>query len=36
MGSRSVTVPRQRELPTGTIKSILRQAGLSNEEFGRF
>ncbi|MCY4623662.1 MAG: type II toxin-antitoxin system HicA family toxin [Chloroflexi bacterium] len=30
---RSVIVPRHREIPVGTLGSILRQAGLSTEEF---
>lgn len=32
-GTRTATVPRHREVSTGTIRSILRQAGLTYEEF---
>ncbi len=32
-GLRTATVPRHREVPVGTLRSILRQAGLSPEEF---
>lgn len=30
---RTAIVPRHREVTTGTLRSILRQAGLSPEEF---
>lgn len=32
-GTRTATVPRHREIASGTLRSILRQAGLSEEEF---
>ena len=32
-GRKPVTVPRHRELDRGTLKAILRTAGLSTEEF---
>ena len=32
-GARVVIVPRHREVQTGTLRSILRQAGLSRNEF---
>lgn len=32
-GVRTVTVPRHSEIALGTMKSILRQAGISEEEF---
>lgn len=32
-GVRTATVPRHREVTVGTLRSILRQAGLSVEEF---
>jgi predicted RNA binding protein YcfA (HicA-like mRNA interferase family) len=32
-GVRTVIVPRHREIAIGTLRSILRQAGLSIEEF---
>ncbi|MDQ3132251.1 MAG: type II toxin-antitoxin system HicA family toxin [Acidobacteriota bacterium] len=32
-GTRTATVPRHREVATGTLRSILRQAGLSENEF---
>ena len=32
-GTRVVIVPRHREVTVGTLRSILRQAGLSVEEF---
>ena len=32
-GLRTAIVPRHREVTTGTLRSILRQAGLSVEEF---
>jgi predicted RNA binding protein YcfA (HicA-like mRNA interferase family) len=33
-GTRTATVPKHREVAAGTLRSILRQAGLSPEEFG--
>ena len=35
-GLRTAIVPRHREVTTGTLRSILRQAGLSPEEFEEF
>jgi predicted RNA binding protein YcfA (HicA-like mRNA interferase family) len=32
-GTRTATVPKHREIASGTLRSILRQAGLSEEEF---
>jgi len=32
-GTRTTTVPKHREVASGTIRSILRQAGISEEEF---
>jgi predicted RNA binding protein YcfA (HicA-like mRNA interferase family) len=32
-GLRTATVPKHREIAVGTIRSILRQAGISQEEF---
>ena len=32
-GTRTATVPRHREIASGTLRSILRQAGLSEQEF---
>jgi predicted RNA binding protein YcfA (HicA-like mRNA interferase family) len=32
-GLRTAIVPRHREITVGTLRSILRQAGLSQEEF---
>ena len=32
-GVRTAVVPRHREVAVGTLRSILRQAGLSQEEF---
>lgn len=32
-GTRTATVPRHREVASGTLRSILRQAGLSEEAF---
>ena len=32
-GTRTATVPRHREVASGTLRSILRQAGLSEEVF---
>ena len=34
LGGRTVIVPLHRELARGTLRSILRQAGLTEEEFG--
>ena len=34
-GTRTATVPRHREVAGGTLRSILRQAGLSEKEFGK-
>lgn len=34
-GTRTATVPRHLEIASGTLRSILRQAGLSEEEFGK-
>lgn len=34
-GTRTATVPKHREIASGTLRSILRQAGLSEEEFNR-
>lgn len=34
-GIRTATVPRHREVALGTLRSILRQAGLSADEFER-
>ena len=34
-GTRTATVPRHREVAVGTLRSILRQAGLSENEFGK-
>lgn len=34
-GVRTVIVPRHREVQTGTLRSILRQAGLTRDEFER-
>lgn len=31
--SRTITVPERREVPRGTLRSILNQAGLSEERF---
>ncbi|HEY9301414.1 MAG TPA: type II toxin-antitoxin system HicA family toxin [Phormidium sp.] len=33
-GTRTAIVPRYREITIGTIRSILRQAGISADEFG--
>jgi predicted RNA binding protein YcfA (HicA-like mRNA interferase family) len=35
-GSRTVIVPRHREIAVGTLRSILRQAGLTPDEFEAF
>lgn len=32
-GTRTATVPKHREVAAGTLRSILRQAGLSAEDF---
>ena len=32
-GTRTATVPKHREVSAGTLRSILRQAGISSEEF---
>jgi predicted RNA binding protein YcfA (HicA-like mRNA interferase family) len=32
-GTRTATVPKHREIAAGTLRSILRQAGLSETEF---
>lgn len=32
-GLRTATVPKHREIAVGTIRSILRQSGISQEEF---
>lgn len=32
-GTRTATVPKHREVAAGTLRSILRQAGLSAEQF---
>ncbi len=32
-GTRTATVPKHREIAAGTLRSILRQAGLSEAEF---
>jgi len=32
-GTRTATVPKHREVAAGTLRSILRQAGLSETEF---
>jgi predicted RNA binding protein YcfA (HicA-like mRNA interferase family) len=34
-GTRTAIVPKHREIAIGTLRSILRQAGLSPEEFDR-
>jgi predicted RNA binding protein YcfA (HicA-like mRNA interferase family) len=34
-GGRTVIVPMHRELASGTLRSVLRQAGLSADEFSR-
>ena len=34
-GTRTAIVPRHRELPIGTLRGILRQAGISVAEFER-
>jgi predicted RNA binding protein YcfA (HicA-like mRNA interferase family) len=33
VGTRTATVPKHREVAAGTIRSILRQAGINAEEF---
>lgn len=32
-GTRTATVPKHREIAAGTLRSILRQAGISESEF---
>ena len=32
-GRRSIAIPRERELPRGTLRGIIRDAGLTVEEF---
>ena len=32
-GTRTATVPKHREVAAGTLRSVLRQAGLSEREF---
>jgi len=32
-GTRTATVPKHREVASGTLRSVLRQAGISLEEF---
>ena len=34
-GIRTAVVPRHREVTVGTLRSVLRQAGLTEEEFER-
>ena len=34
-GTRTVIVPKHKEISIGTLKSILRQAGINEEEFER-
>lgn len=34
-GTITATVPRHKEVASGTLRSILRQAGLSETEFGK-
>lgn len=34
-GTRTATVPRHRELAVGTLRSILRQAGIEPDDFER-
>ena len=34
-GTRTAIVPKHREVARGTLRSILRQAGISEEEFDR-
>ena len=35
-GTRAATVPKHKEVAAGTLRSILRQAGLSESEFDAF
>ena len=35
LGTYTAIVPRHREVPVGTLRSILKQAGISPEEFER-
>ena len=32
-GTRTATVPKHREVSAGTLRSVLRQAGISSKEF---
>lgn len=34
-GTRTAIVPKTRDVPAGTLRSILRQAGLNEDEFQR-
>jgi len=34
-GIRTATVPKHREIPAGTLRSILRQAGINSEVFAK-
>ena len=34
-GTRTATVPRHREIAAGTLRSILRQAGINAEDFDK-
>lgn len=34
-GTRTAVVPRHREVAVGTLRSILRQAGISDDDFDR-
>ena len=36
VGIRTATVPKHREVAAGTLRSILRQAGLNAEDFEEF
>jgi predicted RNA binding protein YcfA (HicA-like mRNA interferase family) len=36
VGTRTAIVPKQREVAPGTLRSILRQAGISAEQFESF
>ncbi len=35
LGTYTAVVPRHREVPVGTLRSILKQAGISPDEFER-
>ena len=35
LGTYTAVVPHHREVPVGTIRSILKQAGISSDEFER-